>query len=229
MPGMAVFAFANPFAEPRLKGGTSAVAAPVPSAPLFAEPDRGLALAPGDAAVLVGFYRPDRASAGTSAQVSLFQFNAPTGALAHRDGELPVRARSHNRKAVLEYRLVRLPPGDYAFGGAELGPFGQPFNSFCLAAPLVRVAPGEIAYIGTFTPYSMKRMEHGRLADALAFHWRPEEARAVLAGHPELILRLSTRLPENGASFPCRARPVAAYAIPASATAAVTSAPSGPN
>lgn len=126
-----------------------------------------LQLAQGQGAIVVGFRRPDKMSAGKSGAFSFARYDVaarntvyqPKDAKAKGDTTTYwVDVRSKNKKQSTEYLVFPVSAGDYVLFGASPGPGGQVLNNFCLGAPTFRVNAGEVVYFGDLAPYMMVKM-----------------------------------------------------------------------
>ena len=180
-------------------------------------------LGPGQGAIVVGFRRPDRRSAGKSAAIAFTRYNLEARDLilqprhARRDGDTNtynVLAKSGDRNLPLDHAVMIVSSGDYVLYGATPGPARQVDNTFCLGTATFRVNAGEVVYFGDITPYILAEMEDGRRANAMAYSSHPDEARQALAAHPELAAAFRPAEISNGATYGCVAQAMLAYAVP---------------
>jgi len=180
-------------------------------------------LGPGQGAIVVGFRRPDRLSAGKSAAVAFTRYDVDARDLilqprhARRDGNTTtynVLAKSGDRNLPLDHAVMVVSSGDYVLYGATPGPTKQVDNTFCLGTATFRVNPGEVVYFGDITPYMLVEMEDGRRANAMAYSSHPDDARQALAGRPELAAAFRPAEIRNGATYGCVAQAMLAYAVP---------------
>jgi hypothetical protein len=182
-----------------------------------------VALQPGQGAILVGFRRPDRMSAGKSGAVAFGRYDVEGRDLiaqprsARRAGDTRtywVLAKSGDRQMAQDYALMIVSEGDYVMFGATPGPTKQVDNSFCMGAPTFRVNAGEVVYFGDLTPYINVRLVDGSRTDAMAYSSHVEDARAALARQPALASAFRPAELRNGASFGCIATTMLAYEVP---------------
>lgn len=221
----------NGFAEP-----AAGVRAPVPvTAPgalvtgKKTDPKVPVVLAEGEAAVLIGFRRPDGESAGKSASVAIARYDAAVSDLSYRPRDWKKRGdkttygitlRSADKKQALEYHLIRVTPGDYVVAGAAPGTVPIT-NSFCLGAPRFSVAAGTITYVGEFVPYTMTAMPDGSRGPAMAWAYDEAGARATLAAIQPALAPSFVRAPVvNDATFACAAVEMTMYRVPGRPTTA---------
>ena len=127
-------------------------------------------LEPGQAAILVGFRRPDKMSAGKSGILSFIRYDLETRDIAFQPKDAKktgdtntyyVQVKTADKKSALEHALMIVSAGDYALLGATPGPGGQVLNTFCLGAPTFRVNEGEVVYFGDVTPYINVKVLNG--------------------------------------------------------------------
>lgn len=132
-------------------------------------------LAPGQGAIVVGFSRPDKMSAGKSGALSFSRYDVEKRDTvfqprdAKKKGDTTtywIDVRSKNKKQSAEYLVFPVSAGDYVMFGAAPGPGGQVLNSFCLGAPTFRVNAGETVYFGDMTPYMMVKVLGGAPAQS---------------------------------------------------------------
>ncbi len=119
-------------------------------------------LEPGQAAILVGFRRPDKMSLGKSGILSFVRYDPAKRDIAFQPKDAKktgdastyyVQVKSADKKSAIEHALMIVSAGDYVLLGATPGPGGQVMNTFCLGAPTFRVNEGEVVYFGDVTPY----------------------------------------------------------------------------
>ncbi|MDB5685907.1 MAG: hypothetical protein JWR77_496 [Rhizorhabdus sp.] len=180
-------------------------------------------LGPNQAAIVVCFRRPDAQSAGKSGMVAFARYD-----LAGRDVVFQPRdakkkgdtttywvdVRSGDRKLPLDHAVMVVTAGDYVLFGATPGPAAQVMNSFCLGSPTFTVKPGEAVYFGDVTPYLFAKLADGQRAMAMAYSSNIADARAALAGQPDLAAALKPADLHNDATFGCVAQAMLAYAVP---------------
>lgn len=197
------------------------------SAQLFASKRADLArpvvLAPGQAAIVIGFRRPDTASAGKSGIVVFGRYDLdrrdligrPDGAKKAGDTTTyAISVRSGDRKLALDHAVMLVSPGDYVLLGAAPGPVAGVTNSFCFGAPTFRVNAGETVYFGDITPYLMVRLAEGNNANAMAWSSHPDDARAALKDQPALAAGFKAAELRNGATYGCFSTDMTAYFVP---------------
>lgn len=218
-PSLVVPAPAPP-ANPRAMSQTTKAKAAAPAAIAPAAP---MALAPGQAGILVAFRRPDKASEGKSGALAFARYDPekrdliPEPRGAKKQGittTYNVLARSTDRRAPIEHALFLVTPGDYVLAGASPGPGGMVVNSFCLSGPTFRVTEGEIAYFGAITPYMSVKQVDGTSVAAMAWSSDVEAARAALADHPALQQAVQPADIRNKATWGCVATTMMAYDVP---------------
>lgn len=181
-------------------------------------------LQPGQGAIVVGFRRPDKPSAGKSAKVDFRRYDS-----AAQDIVLPpenakdtgdtttyhVRVKSAQKQLPLEHVVTVVSEGEYVLFGASSGP-AEIANTFCFGAPVFRVKAGEVVYFGDMTPYVFVKLKDGsRAMMAVAYSSFPEDARKALEGRPELAQAFRPAENRNGATYRCAGTQMLAYQIPA--------------
>jgi hypothetical protein len=182
-----------------------------------------VALEPGQAAIVIGFRRPNAASMGKSGQLAFARYD-----LAKRDLILPpdgakkkadattygIKIASDDRNAALEHVVMLVSPGDYVLLGATPGPVAGVTNSFCFGAPTFSVAAGETVYFGDITPYIAVPLADGSRTNAMAWSDHPEDARAALENQPALVAGFRSADLRNAALYRCFGIEMNAYYIP---------------
>jgi hypothetical protein len=207
-------------------GFALAAAAPV-SAQLRADKRADLAapvtLGPDQAAIVVGFRRPDPMSAGKSGTVAFARYDLqhrdvvfqPKGAKKAGDTRTYwVLVRNGDKKLEKDYAVMVVSAGDYVLFGAAPGPGGQVTNTFCLGAPAFSVKAGEVVYFGDMTPYINVKLVDGRKTMAMAYSSHPEDARQALAAQPALAAAFKPAEVRNQATYGCAGGEMMAYSIP---------------
>jgi hypothetical protein len=172
------------------------------------------ALAPGEAAVVVAFRRPDAGSAGRSGLVQLSRYDLAGRDLVYRPkdwkktGDKTVYSadvKSGDKKAPYEVQVVRVTPGDYVFSGFSVGPM-VPTRTHCFGAPAFHVNAGEVVYLGDFIPYWNVALKDGSKVSTLAWAPHAEEARAALAAKQRaLAAAMKPADWRNRATYACSA------------------------
>jgi hypothetical protein len=188
-----------------------------------ADLDKPVVLAPGQAAIVVGFRRPDAASLGKSGQLAFARYDlgrrdlvpVPAGAKAGPTGTTyAVRAMSGDRNQALEHVVMLVSPGDYVLIGATPGAVPAVGNSFCFGAPTFRVSAGETVYFGDITPYIGVPLADGSRGNAMAWSDHPDDARTALENQPALARGFKPAGLRNAATFRCFGLEMNAYYIP---------------
>jgi hypothetical protein len=183
-------------------------------------------LAPGQAAIVIGFRRPDAASLGKSGQLAFARYDlarrdlvlVPDGAKKKGDTTTyGIKVASDDRNAPLEHIVMLVSPGDYVLLGATPGAVAGVTNSFCFGAPTFNVAAGETVYFGDITPYIGVLLADGSRTNAMAWSDHPEDARAAVAGHPALAAGFRPAELRNAALYRCFGVEMNAYYIPGKA------------
>jgi hypothetical protein len=180
-------------------------------------------LGPNQGAILVGFRRPDKMSAGKSATAAFARYDVrhrdvifqPKGAKKAGDTTTYwVLAKNGDKKLERDYAVMIVSAGDYVLFGATPGPGGQVMNTFCLGAPAFSVKPGEVVYFGEFTPYINVKLVDGSHTAAMAYSSHPDDAQRFLADHPELAATFRAADIRNEATYGCAGQAMMAYAVP---------------
>lgn len=180
-------------------------------------------LGPNQAAIIVGFRRPDSMSAGKSGTLAFARYDPAVRDMialprdAKKRGDTAtywVSVRSGDRKLALDHAVMVVSAGDYVLYGATPGPDGMVANSFCLGAPTFHVGAGEAVYFGDVTPYIGVKLADGTTASAMAWSSHPDDARAALVGQPGLVAAFHPASIRNNATYSCAAQTMTAYAVP---------------
>ncbi len=196
-------------------------------------------LAPGQAAIIVGFRRPDELSAGKSGILVFARYDLEKRDLIDRPRDAKksgdtntysISVRSGDRKLTLDHAVMLVSPGDYVLLGAAPGPVPSVTNNFCFSAPVFHVGAGETVYFGDVTPYLGVEMAEpnifkppsvmglkvigDNIGSAMAYSANPDDARAAVAGQPALATGFKPGVIRNGATFGCNAPEMTAYIVP---------------
>lgn len=202
-----------------------ALAAPA-AAQMVAKPadlSKPVMLAPGQAALVIGFRRPNSFSLGKSGQLAFARYDlvkrdlvfAPPGAKKAGDTTTyAIPVSSNDRNAPLEHVVMLVSPGDYVLLGATPGPVSGVANTFCFGTPTFRVNAGETVYFGDITPYIAVPMADGTRGNAMAWSDHPDDARAALEKQPALAAGFRPAQLSNAALFRCFGMEMNAYYIP---------------
>lgn len=176
------------------------------------DPATPIKLAPGEAAIVVAFRRPDEGSAGRSGGVTLSRYDPAARDLVYqrrdwkKNGDTTtysLNVASGDRKAPHEVQVVRLTPGDYVISGGSIGA-GVTFGTYCFGAPTFHVGAGDILYIGDFIPYWAARIANGTRLYALGYTPHIEDARQVLsAAHSDIAAAMKPATLHNRATYAC--------------------------
>ena len=187
------------------------------------DPAAPFVLAPGEAAVVVAFRRPDAKSAGRSGLVQLARYDMAGRDLVYRPKDwkktgdktvYSVDVKSADKKAAYEVQVIRLTPGDYVMNSFAVGPL-VPTTTHCFGAPTFHVGEGEVAYLGDFIPYWNVPVATGEKLATLAWAPHPEEARAALAGkQPALAAAMKRATWRNRATYACSAITMTRFDLP---------------
>ena len=117
------------------------------------------------------------------------------------------------KKGEKALRVAIVPAGDYVLAGRT---FNMTYTDvFCLGAPHFRVEPGSVTYIGDFEMLALEKMADGERRNAMRYSADIADAKAQLAAaYPDMVDRLQTWSPTNGATFQCLGDEFVAYAVP---------------
>ena len=187
------------------------------------DPASSFVLAPGEAAVVLAFRRPDEHSAGRSGRVQFARYD-----LTARDVLYPpkdwkknndqttygVSVKSADKKAAYEIQIVRVTAGDYVLNSFSVGPI-EPMSTHCFGAPTFHVNPGEIAYLGDFIPLWGAETSGGAKVSTLA--WTPhfDEARTALATkQPTMAAAMKPAAWRNKATYGCSGMVMTRWDLP---------------
>jgi hypothetical protein len=178
------------------------------------DPAAPFALGAGEAALVLGFRRPDEGSAGRSGSLSIARYDVAGRDLVYRPKDwkkkgdkttYSLNVASKDRKAAYEVQVLRVTPGDYVLMGSAVGKLPVS-NSYCFGAPTFHVGEGEVAYLGDFVPYMDARMSSGARLNAIAWTAHPEDARQVLSDRQGVLASaLKPATLRNRATFACSA------------------------
>ena len=180
-------------------------------------------LEPGQAAIVVGFRRPDPMSAGKSGAMAFVRYDLVKREMiarpkdAKKTGDTTtywVEARSGDRKLPLDHAVMIVSAGDYVLFSGVAGPTAQLTTTFCLSAPVFTVKAGETVYFGDVTPYMSVKLVDGSRTMAMAYSSHPDDARAAIAAQPALAAGFRVAELHNRASYSCAAQAMSAYAVP---------------
>jgi hypothetical protein len=206
------------------------------------DPAAPMTLAPGEAAVVIAYRRPDAGSAGRSGGVQLSRYDMAVRDLVYQPKDWKkkgdkttylVAANSADRKSPYEVQVLRVTPGDYVISSAAVGPAGVMTSSYCFGAPTFSVGEGEVVYLGDFIPYMNVKVADGSKLSALAYTAHIEDARATLsAKQPAIAAAMKPAALRNRATYACSAITMDRWDLPgvemlpaAEATATVASEP----
>lgn len=178
------------------------------------DPATPFVLAPGEAALVIGYRRVEAPAAGRSASVELARYDLSHRDLAYRPKDWKktgdktvygVIADSKDKQASYEVQVLRVTPGDYVVKSFAVGKVPLT-TSHCFGAPLIHVEAGEVAYLGDFIPYMDARLSTGGKMSGLVYASHPDDARRTLASsQPALAAQLKIALLRNGATYACNA------------------------
>lgn len=180
-------------------------------------------LEPGQAAIIVGYRRPDPMSLGKSGAVAFSRYDLtardlvfqPKGARKSGDKTTySIYVRSGDKTLAQDHAVMIVSAGDYVMSGAIPGGGGIIANTFCLGAPTFSVSAGEVVYFGDITPYTNVRLVTGDKTPAMAYSSHPADAQKALAKQPDLLAKFKVATIRNDATFGCYGQLMTAYHIP---------------
>lgn len=205
------------------------------------DPSVPFALAPGEAAVVLAFRRPDW-SAGRTGEIVLARYDIAARDLAYQPRDWRRRGDtttyrfnviSRDRRAPLEVHVLRVTPGDYVIDGHVPGQ-AVVTSSNCFGAPTFHVNAGEVAYLGDFVPFMNVELSTGQRLSTVAYASHIDDARRTLAvQQPALAQALVAAPLRNGATYACAAVTMDRWDLPgvemlSAAVAVAETAPSPP-
>lgn len=178
------------------------------------DPKAPFVLAPGEAAVVVAFRRPDALSAGRSALVQLARYDVAGRDLLYRRKDwkktgdktiYEVAAGSADRKAPYEVQVLKVTPGDYVIASTAVVA-KVATTSYCFGAPTFHVDPGAVVYLGDFVPVVDAKLKTGEAVSTLAYASHIDDARRTLTtAQPALGSALRPAAILNRATYACSA------------------------
>lgn len=205
------------------------------------DPAAPFVLAPGEAAIVVAFRRPDPGSAGRSGRLELMRYDSAGRDLVYRPRDwkkqgdkttYSVSVASGDRKAPYEVQVVRITPGDYVLNSWASGTL-LPTTTNCFGAPNFHVAAGEVLFLGDFIPYWDVKLASGAKFSDLVYAGQTGDARGALQSRqPTLATALRPAAWRNNATYACSAITMTRFdltgasplpeAVPAPATTTAT-------
>jgi hypothetical protein len=187
------------------------------------DPKIPFVLAPGEAAVVLAFRRPDALSAGRSALVQLARYDVAGRDLLYRRKDwkktgdktvYDVAAGSADRKAPYEVQVIRVTPGDYVIASTAVVA-KIPTASYCFGAPTFHVDPGAVVYLGDFIPVVNGKLRTGETVSTLAYATHIDDARRTLtSSQPALGASLRPARMFNRATYACSAITMDRWDVP---------------
>lgn len=183
-------------------------------------------LKPGQAAIVIGWRRPETGSIGKSGIIAFARYDVEKRDMIARPADAKkngdqntywIQANGGNKKLPLDHVVMVVSAGDYVLYGATPGPAPQVANTFCFLAPTFRVNAGETVYFGDISPYFGKR-DNGEFAIAMAYSSHSDDARAALTKQPALAAAFRPADIRNGASYTCSGQAMTAYLVPSAPT-----------
>ena len=173
------------------------------------------ALEPGQGALVMAFRRNGGAAAGRSGMVQLFRYDKEKGDLFYQPRDWKkkgdkttyvVTIASGDKKAPYELRIIPVTAGDYVLNGAGVGPNAVPLTSNCFGAPMIRVEPGQYAYLGDASPFIGAKLADGSKAMTMVYSRHFDVAKAAMAKlRPELVEKMVEPVIYNRATYACAA------------------------
>ena len=174
-----------------------------------------LKLAPGEAAIVLGYRRPGGESTGRSGSVSFGRYDVKQRDLVYQPKDWKkkgdkttylLNATSSDRKSGYEVQVLKVTPGDYVITGTSVGPNVPITISNCFGAPTFSVGEGEVVYVGDFLPYMGQKLSTGSKFFGMAYASHPEDARSALSGKQKaLAAALKPATYRNRATYACSA------------------------
>lgn len=187
------------------------------------DPAKAFALAPGEAAIVVAFRRPDSGSAGRSGTLQLVRYDMDKRDVVYRPRDWKkqgdkttylVDAKSGDKLAPHEVQVIRLTPGDYVLNSSAVGAL-LPVTSNCFGAPTFHANAGDVLYVGDFIPYWNVKLANGGRLSALAYTAKADETRKALASRqPALAEAMKVAALHNGATYSCSAITMDRWDVP---------------
>lgn len=185
------------------------------------------ALAPGEAAVVVAFRRPNAASAGRSGFVQLTRYDIKGRDLIYRPKDWKKKGDttvydldvgSADRKAPYEVQVLRVTPGDYVINAlAVITKVAT--TSHCFGAPTFHVEAGEVAYLGDFIPVVDSKSDLGVTVSGMTYSHHHDDAQRALSGpQPALAAALKPATFRNKATYACSAISMDRWDLPGAET-----------
>ena len=173
------------------------------------------ALEPGQGAIVMAFRRNGGATEGRSAMVQLFRYDRAKGDLFYQPRDWKKRGDkttyvvsipSGDKKAPYEFRVIPVTAGDYVLNAGAVGPNAVPMSSNCFGAPMLRVEPGQYAYLGDASPFIGAQLSTGEKISALIFtrHFEPAR-RAMETLRPDIAAKMFEPTIYNRATYSCAA------------------------
>jgi len=200
------------------------------------DPAVPVVLAPGEAAVVLAFRRPDIDSAGRSGRLDMARYDAEHGDLVYKPKDAKKKGdtttyylstASKDRLSPMEVHVLKVTPGDYVLTGTAVGPLLVTTTN-CFGAPTFGVKAGEVAYVGDFVPLMEARNSKGDKVNTLAWTSHPEDARRVLAlKQPGIAAAMRPATLRNGATYACSAITMDRWDLPGIAATSTPVAAAG--
>ena len=98
---------------------------------------------------------------------------------------------SGDKKAAYELRVIPVTAGDYVLNAGAVGPNAVPMSSNCFGAPMIRVEPGQYAYLGDASPFMGAKLSDGEKVHAMIYTRHFDVARAAMEKlRPEIAAKM---------------------------------------
>ncbi len=180
-------------------------------------------LGPGQAAIVIGFRRPDKKSSNKAGSAAFSRYDPikrevifqPKNAKKNGDKNTYwVMVKSEDKTLTRDSAVMVVSAGDYVLFSAMPGTIPLS-NTFCLGAPIFHVDAGETVYFGDFTPYTNLKLVDGERTSAMAYSTHVQESREELAkSQPALARTMKPAVLHNQATYGCVASMMSAYEVP---------------
>jgi hypothetical protein len=173
------------------------------------------ALESGQGAIVMAFRRNGGATAGRSAMVQLFRYDRANGDLFYQPRDWKkkgdktsyvVSIPSGDKKAAYELRVIPVTAGDYVLNAGAVGPNAVPMTSNCFGAPMIRVEPGQYAYLGDASPFMGATLSSGEKMLGMVYTRHFEVARTAMEKlRPDIAAKMVEPTIYNRATYACAA------------------------
>lgn len=189
-----------------------------------------MVLGPQEAAIVLGFRRVEPVAVGKSGGVTLLRYDRAKRDVIYRPKDwkksgdattYTVDATSHDKKAVYEVQMLRITPGDYVLNSTTAGKLPA-VSTNCFGAPTFHVEPGEVVYLGDFTPYDGVKLIDGNKFVGLGHAMHLDDARRTLSGQqPQAAAAIRPAQWSNNATYSCAGIVMTRWDIDGAQTAAI--------